>query len=310
MIRIKTDKDTVEQVKEWHLRAIISRIKQKDEAFQRTVYDEVTALPGICESKKLSFENMLQENDWEWMERFILADVDKLRMWTEGCEELLGFKQFRDMYLQYFSNGTTHFVDVEKKYNAYSFLKAMNITVCPYCENEYMDILNAEGDKERRTSEVDHFFSKDRYAGLAMCFYNLIPSGRICNGLKRNEMIGANPYEESIEDDTRIYPDLPIGVNMEMISAEECRPVFYAKNGMVINNKVFGLEQRYERHSEEVYNLLRKAQQYSDDKIEEMVRFGFFENVDEGREILFGPFDEEKRRHMLRQKMKKDLIGM
>lgn len=188
------------------------------------------------------------------------------------------------MCKQYFSNGAANFVDKESTYNAYTYLKGMQVLVCPYCENEYLDMIQNEEGKDARTCEIDHFFSKNDYPGLTMCFYNFVPSGQNCNGIKDKFSIGASPYDDDIENLTRIYPDLPVGVNMENVQPEECKPRFHAKGNMILNNKVLLLEQRYERHSDEVYRILKTVQQCPVEKLEEMVRFGIFRDADEAME--------------------------
>ena len=59
------------------------------------------------------------------------------------------------------------------------------------------------------------FFAKSTYPALAMCFYNLVPSGQNCNGLKLDRGCGMNPYEKDIEEMTWLFPDIPIGISME-----------------------------------------------------------------------------------------------
>jgi hypothetical protein len=93
----------------------------------------------------------------------------------------------------------------------------MNIKVCPYCEHEFLDIVTVKfGTQIKRTIEFDHFYPKgdDEYPGLAMCYYNLIPSCKPCNQLKMINPVAANPYHPSIEKMTYLFPDLPLGINM------------------------------------------------------------------------------------------------
>ena len=186
-----------------------------------------------------------------------------MRKWTEQCSNKLKFTVFKEIYNRYFSNGSNKYVDEESQYNAYKFLENLQITVCPYCEDEYLDAVDIN-DKKRRTSEIDHFFAKSTYPALAMCFYNLVPSGQNCNGLKLDRGCGMNPYEKDIEEMTWLFP--------------------------------------------EVYRLLKNAQNYTREKIQELVKMGFGTR----EEIIssnFGPQDLEEKKKTLRQKMLRDLTG-
>ncbi len=239
------------------------------------------------------------------IEEFLKAKPADIRRWVIDEPDKLGFTYFKEIYSKYFSNGADKFVDGD--YNAYTFLAMLDVDVCPYCEDEYLDTVEIGG-KRKRTSEIDHFFPKSKYPALAMCVYNLVPSGQNCNGLKLENVIGANPHERDIEEKTFLYPDLPVGIAMESVSPKDCAIRFHATNGMEQNVDKFALEQRYERHTNEAYRLLKNAQLYNDVKIDEMVRLGFGTR-EEIITSIFGPQDPEKKKHELRQKMLRDLTG-
>ena len=276
-----------EEARNEHTEAVIKRIQQS--------YDEKRILDYI---KKLGINSIKD---------FLEADVSTMRKWTEQCSNKLKFTVFKEIYNRYFSNGSNKYVDEESQYNAYKFLENLQITVCPYCEDEYLDAVDIN-DKKRRTSEIDHFFAKSTYPALAMCFYNLVPSGQNCNGLKLDRGCGMNPYEKDIEEMTWLFPDIPIGISMEKIMPSECKVLFHPQGGMVDNVRELGLEQRYEKHAPEVYRLLKNAQNYTREKIQELVKMGFGTR----EEIIssnFGPQDLEEKKKTLRQKMLRDLTG-
>ena len=140
-----------------------------------------------------------------------------------------------------------------------------------------------------------------------MCFYNLIPCGQICNGLKLQNELGMNPYEDGIEKQTFLYPNLPVGVNIVAIKEEDCKILFHAQAGMIKNEKLLALEQRYSRYSNEAYRLLRNKQ-LEEGKIDELMKV-LGKSRKEILEMLFGPQDKEIKKKQLRQKMLKDLTG-
>ena len=130
-----------------------------------------------------------------------------------------------------------------------------------------------------------------------------------CNGMKREELLGMNPYEEGIEGCTWLYPDLPVGVNMEKVPAADCTIHFHPKAGMEKNVKALHLEERYERHKATAHKYLLLRQQYDDAKVEEMVKMGMFPTKDFAYRVLYGePLDEEAEEGILR-KLRRDIAG-
>ena len=244
-----------------------------------------------------------------WLKRFILASPKQLEKWALEEKDKLSFAEMKSLYLNRFSNSPTTFVDPAGTYNAYTLFKKMEIKTCPYCEHEFIDIVLKEG-RERRTMEFDHFYPKgdDEYPGLAMCFFNLIPSCKPCNQLKMTSPTEASPYDPLIEKMTWIYPDLELGVNMENVRVEDCKPLLHVTGGMVVNNRSLGLEQKYANLAPEVYRLLKNKQQFPEEKLEEMEKMGFG-SKEVFRRAFFGAPKDEARWHELHTKMKFDLIG-
>lgn len=68
----------------------------------------------------------------------------------------------------------------------YQMTEALGLKACPYCNREeiqYHTITDENGLLHNiMDSELDHFYPKGRIPYLAVCLYNLIPSGGICNG--------------------------------------------------------------------------------------------------------------------------------
>ena len=75
------------------------------------------------------------------------------------------------------------------------------------------------------------------------------------------------------------------------------------------NEKVLGLKERYANRKGEAYQLLRRKQQFPDEKLDEMLRMGIIDSKEKELDILFGPSYEEGKFKGLHQKMKHDLTG-
>ena len=304
-LMLKFQFENIEELKNLHYNAVEDYVKRLAEDIQDAVYASVIKLKGFED-----YNAARNKADYTWLKQFILADLDTMRAWVTNQPDELKFTEFQALYGSKFSNGIDNFVDSAGTYNAYTLIENMNLNVCPYCDDEYLDVVKSD-DKTRRTSEFDHFFpeGKSKYPALAMCFYNLVLSGQNCNGLKLQKELGASPYDEDIEKLTFLYPDLDIGVNMDSVTPNECEVLLHAKGGMVTNEKVLGLKERYANRKGEAYQLLKRKQQFPDEKLDEMIRMGIIDSKKEILDVLFGSAYEEGKFKELHQKMKHDLTG-
>ena len=85
----------------------------------------------------------------------------------------------------------SHYNKIDKK----ELVRITGVTVCPYCNRNFINVT-----EEANTSQLDHFFPKNEYPLLALCFYNLIPSCYGCNNKKSTSKFYISPYDESITD--------------------------------------------------------------------------------------------------------------
>ena len=120
----------------------------------------------------------------------------------------------------------------------------------------------------------------------------------------------ANDWQDAddIESLTCLYPDLPVGVNMENVKEEDCKVKFHAKGDMIINEKTLALEQRYESTAPYVHSLLRKKQLYSEEKIAEIAAMMEISPQQFKYDLFGNPRVQAKGKEPL-TKMKYDLIG-
>lgn len=296
----------IEGAKKSHFEAVKNRLISYSRDEIEKVYNNIIQLFDY----PMSFDECYENNDYNWLRLFILAEPDALRDWVKDKSHLLQSDIFLRLYLNYFSNGANRFLDTSKTYNAYTFLENLDIRVCPYCDDEYIDELKMNDGLNRRSSEIDHYFAKSDYPALAMCFYNLIPSGKSCNQIRNNSKISSNPYDEDIESLTHITTNLKIGVNYEAVTEDDFCLLLNAREGMVDNDNAFGLEAKYNNRKAEALNYLRKRQKYPEEKIKEMIKDNYFDSIEEANRAFFGALSNDEKRNSLHQKMKFDLIGL
>lgn len=289
-----------EAAKQRHYEAVLSYVKSKNRAVVDQLYADI----------RLLFEELPEariDGDFNWLKDFILALPDTLDYWVSNKPAALRFMIFRQLYVNRFANGVNNFVDTEKTYNAYTLLDLIDSNVCPYCDDEHFDTLNINGVR-KRTCEFDHFHAKnpELYPALAMCFYNLVPSGPACNGLKNDDAMSANPYDDHIEEYSLFVQDTPPGKILESLQPNEIKVKLMTAGKMTRNEEVLGLEERYNHRTDELLRLFQIRRDVVPLNIEEKTRLGF------GRDILdtmLGKPYPESRGNVIHQKLFHDLTG-
>lgn len=282
MIHIRCEKQKLQELTQKHMDAIQGYISNQSISYQEDLYAAVSALTVLPTPSYPNFSAANASNDWSWLRHLILADVPTLRSLIEQDADRLQFKQFTDMYNKYFSRSPK--VCLYGNYNAYSLITGLGLHICPYCDEEPAESFDADG-KQHRNAQLDHFFSKDAYSGLAMCFFNLVPSGT-CNQIKMTGNLGANPYESDIEMHTRLFPDIAPGINLSHLTSDECPINFHATGGMIENVCLLGLEDRYKKYRGEAYQLLKRLQYYNNTKQDELCRNFCGGDMDELHRVL------------------------
>lgn len=294
--------DNIEDLKNTHYSAVEDYIISQSEATQNDVYLALKNLiAGLPEARPDSYD---------WLKGFILADAEVLESWVNSKPDQLKFKFFKELYLSRFAK-IDKYVDRAGTYNAYTLFSMMDIKVCPYCDDEYFDILHPKQGK-RRTCDFDHFYPKgdEFFPGLAMCFYNLIPSGKDCNFIMNTASVSANPYHPDIEKWSRFESNIPIGTNIENLPVDAFSVSLIVSNKMVINNATLALEERYNHRKEIIRGILLANQDFSAEACNEYLAMGLSSDwIRRKKETSLGlpyPKDRGKRLH---QKLKFDLTG-
>lgn len=186
------------------------------------------------------------------------------------------------------------------EYDRYTFVTKHNLKTCPYCNMGY--ILISERNKKKENGlrpEIDHFFPKSEYPYLAMSFYNLIPSCKVCNHTKGNKDTYKDELLSPYEIDESTFKMTYRPKNMNFLQVEKRK---YNTNNFEIeikdkNNKkddedkkdsndYFKLDKLYAQHKDVVLELLVKRTIYSKSYIAELKK-NFHLTDDEIYRFLF-----------------------
>ncbi|MCU5002924.1 hypothetical protein OCD70_22960 [Bacillus tropicus] len=217
-------------------------------------------------------------------------------------------------------------------WNAYSFQKAIGITICPYCATQFIFLYESDTGKTRGT--LDHFFDKATYPFLALSIYNLVPCCKVCNsdfkGKKNVELdTHYSPFEEGVIKYVRFKKEV-ISTSREEIRSrviEHCMEkvleedidyvaVFLGANDEFnlkidysaapkdIQKKIkgnldlFQLEEIYNTfHKPYVQSIIKKASIYNYTYRQQLINAysTFFNNKEELTESLIPPITDDKK---------------
>lgn len=188
----------------------------------------------------------------------------------------------------------------EECWDAYKFCRGLNVTVCPYCNRQYVFTVAEHEEHQRADSvtcyvrpELDHFYPKDIYPYLSCNLYNLIPSCSVCNHAKSDTDFGGTeeskliyPYEEGFGDDG-VFKVTIDGAYIEtenlfkgMYTDDEqkeqlriCIESSGSKKDKVDKSKeVFHLESIYNMHKLDLVEFLKRYKNYCDPKRTELLK--------------------------------------
>lgn len=195
------------------------------------------------------------------------------------------------------------------KYNAYDLAEKLDIPTCPYCGRIYTKTVLVKNGKKITRPTFDHWFPKSKFPLLALSFYNLIPSCNICNsGVKGTGLFTLQ---------THFHPYHPVDdfkytFSYDLKSYQKPKVKINTVKGISENSsKAFELEEIYNTHEDEVEDLLKIRQAYSENYIDILNNTlnGINLTREEVYRLAFGVhFEENKFDRRPLSKMKKDIL--
>ncbi len=183
-------------------------------------------------------------------------------------------------------------------YTAIELVEDLGITVCPYCNRQYINnTIDLKG--KRRSCQLDHFYPKSDYEHLALSFFNLIPVCSHCNHIKLDNKLGKSPYEIEETDDYIQFGFTPTASDF-LGNHDSINITIEEKNiGKDSYVDVLALEKHYQTHRDYVGDLLKRKQLYDDTFLENDLRKtfeGLFKDRDLKR-IVWGNYTDKEDLH-------------
>lgn len=222
------------------------------------------ALKEVIE-KDNNFKYIIFRND-EYNEKklldFLLSDVKALKH-IKLTRDRETNKQITSATKKYLKRKYKNFRSLQ----AIKIVKELNISVCPYCNQNYITVYSKKG-KYKFNGDLDHYYSQDKYPELSICLYNLIPSCKVCNHLKlAKESKIINPYDITNKSNIRFRTTFSKKVDLNYIFGRSNNfKIIIEKDNLKeeeINEiDLFNLEERYKKLKMNVKEIILKSQAY------------------------------------------------
>ncbi|MCG3701278.1 hypothetical protein L5F41_04075 [Aliarcobacter butzleri] len=228
-------------------------------------------------------------------------EIDLEKLITLDYKELCDLKDFIDNNEDLKELNKTqkdYFYTLYQRLKKSEYIKDLNITVCPYCNRNY--IFNfKKSNSLKATAQLDHFFDKSTYPYFSISIFNLVPSCQTCNQRKskiQNDIY--HPFTETFNDDVKFKLKL------------KDSKFYYDKNSLEIEKKIlknedkvnshiktFNINNLYEEHKDIVLELIQKAQIYNESYIDELYQKyegTLFKNREDVLRHITGGYIEDK----------------
>lgn len=169
-------------------------------------------------------------------------------------------------------------------------LKAMKITVCPYCNET---LLHTKNEKYKKTiADLDHFFVQSYFPLLALSFGNFVPSCSGCNRTLKGQSISdlSNPRIEEFGSSAYFKTDVSradlsvdnISISLEIDSSISTD----VSNRIKVSVKLFDIEGRY-NHKNIKNDAVKLVEKFK------MVKAGNYRKMLEEVNVKYKSYSEE-----------------
>lgn len=212
-----------------------------------------------------------------------------------------------------------------KTWNAHILCNSLGVSVCPYCNRQYIYVAEKKEGGWVSSAQLDHFFPKDANPLFSCSFFNLIPSCYSCNHGKSDDIRETiYPYDQEFGEngkfiikipDGKLFDDLnldydnnhknDIEIDIEVKSCDE-------KNLINSSISVFHLKEMYNMHQLDLkdflkrFNCCKECRRYDYKNIN--LKVGRWDNLKKRDLILGFPLDAGDNEYPLK-KMKYDILG-
>jgi hypothetical protein len=197
-------------------------------------------------------------------------------------------------------------------YSAYKLGKNLGIRSCTYCNRSYT--LTHDDRKKRKLlkPQFDHWYPESKFPLLSVSFFNLIPCCNYCNNLKSAVNMDLNKHSHpyaltDLDGDYRFSYFFDKSIEKYYIEIDSQN-----SNKLRDTMKSFRIHEMYEAHQEELKDLIKLREAYSENYIKTLISTFPNANLDkkEVYRLVFGvEYDKENFHKRPFSKFKKDILN-
>lgn len=293
-----------------------------------------------CVYRQMIFTSNQEYNEWKSM---YYADMSAIRnsVWRDKIvkyifDDMSDEKYVVAKYKKKIGKNTEDFLlknyeNYRKTMTLVKIVRTMGVDVCPYCNRNFIEnyVIREDGGQKNAyfKGDLDHHYSKKEIPALALSFFNLVPSCKVCNHEKSDSIERTfypfydnedNDYHFSIEvyddgDTCDIIYEEPIeGIEEKRFDATVWQGIsdnFKIKlnvsdgkqlcNRMENSKEIFHLEKKYNHSKGYVKELIRKRYIYSETHKDILLKnfAEIFADEKQITETLFSYSDSEEYLH-------------
>ena len=174
-----------------------------------------------------------------------------------------------------------------KKVPRLFIVDSLNITVCPYCNRNFVS-----SSKDRTLCQLDHFVNKYEFPILAVSFYNLIPVCSSCNHRKGTQDFSISPHDLELITNNLIQFSYHISGFDFLFDYKQLYIDLDYSNQIAANVEGLHLEEIYQIHADLVQELIKKSYIYNELYIQDILHnYSYlFDSQEELERVLFGNY--------------------
>lgn len=276
-------------------------------------------------------KNKMEKIYWNWICKYHMEEIEHIIKRDKVMKELVlnRKKSFKDSVKQFLLSDYKELENIKKRIDkmrekdkfpqketkdfmlaryvnfrssqAAKIVNVLGMTVCPYCNQNHLNIVYEKENRVRFWGDLDHFYDKGTYPELVICLYNMIPVCKVCNQLKSSQKARIiNPYNCTINSGIKFKTEFDEKIDLDYLQGKtENFNIVIDKYELTEEDleeiQLFDLENRYKNLKKNVQEIIIKSRAY-DCLYQEQLKEKFGLEEEEIKSYIFGYTDNHLNR--------------
>lgn len=243
--------------------------------------------------KDTFFKKLIMENEKDLisaLKKYLFAKQNEITRIKLRIEKMRLEKQcIKESTKEYLKARYENYRDSQ----AAKIVNVLDITVCPYCNQNHINVSYEKNGKIRLWGDLDHFYDKSRYPELSICVYNLIPVCKVCNQLKSSQKrVIVSPYNLEKKTNIKFKTEFDANVDLDYLQGKSQNFNIVIDDTQLTEEdkeeiELFDLANRYKQLKQNVQEIIIKSRAY-DGMYKNLLKESFELTDDELKAYIFG----------------------